>query len=208
MQLAKPHKQLFIYVSLFFSPLAYSGEVINSSVSDKDGVYKASLVMQINAPTNKVYALLTDYDELSGLSDNITGSELIDQDPPKYTVVVTIHNCVLFFCKSLSQTQHVHEFDKGYITVKDIKGKSDFIYAETNWHIYAYDKGTRVTFDTEMKPDFWLPPLLGPWIFRNAIIDEATNMINHLEKLAVNGTIRSGLNEQIDNGDSQYERDE
>ncbi len=178
------HKQLFIYVSLFFSSVCYGGEVITSSVSNTNGVYTASLVMQINAPTNKVYALLTDYDALNRLSENITDSELIDEDPPEYTVVVKTRNCVLFFCKSLSQTQQVLELDGGYISVEDIKGKSDFVYAETYWHIFAHEKGTRVTFKSEMKPGFWLPPLIGPWYFKGAIIEEAQMMINRLEKLA------------------------
>lgn len=182
-----PHSQklFFIYVSLFLPSVALCGEVIQSHVSDKDGVYTAILVMQIKAPTDKVYALLTDYDELSRLSDNITDSEIINQDPPKYTVVVKTQNCVLFFCKELSQTQQALELGKGFIVVEDIKGQSDFIFAETYWHIFAHEKGTRVTFKSEMKPDFWLPPLLGPWIFQNAIIDEATSMITRLEKLAL-----------------------
>ncbi len=185
------HKPLLTYIGLFlssvgYSSVIYSGEVIQSTVSHKKGVYTASLVMQINAPANKVYALFTDYDELSRLSDNITDSELIDEDPPEYTVVVKTHNCVLFFCKDLTQTQHVLELGDGYIAVEDIKGQSDFIYAESHWHIFAYKKGTRVTFNSEMKPGFWLPPLIGPWYFKKSLLQETKDMIQRLEKLATN----------------------
>lgn len=183
------YKLITFYVCLFFSYSAgvYCGEVIESTVSHKKGIYTASLVMHINAPTNKVYNLFTAYDDLSRLSDNITDSEIIDEDPPEYTVVVKTHNCVLFFCKDLTQTQQVLELGEGYIAVEDIKGQSDFTYAESHWHIYPYKKGTRVTFKSELKPGFWLPPLIGPWYFKKRMLKETKNMIERLEKLATNG---------------------
>ena len=75
---------------------------------------------------------------------------------------------------------------RSYIAVEDIKGQSDFIYAESHWHIYSHNKGTRVTFNSEMKPGFWLPPLIGPWYFKNSLLQETKDMIQRLEKLATN----------------------
>jgi len=174
-------------LSISYNSLVFSGEVIKSAVSHKKDIYSASLEMHINAPASKVYAFFTDYDELSLLSDNITDSEIIDEDHPEYTVIVKTHNCVLFFCKDLKQTQQVLELGDGYIAVKDIKGQSDFIYAESYWHIFSHKKGTRITFKSEMKPDFWLPPLIGPWYFKKRMLKETKNMIERLENLAKNG---------------------
>ena len=183
------YKTITYAACLFFSYsiIVFSGEVIKSDVSHNKGSYSASLVMHINAPTKKVYRLFTNYDDLARLSDNITESEIIDEDPPEYTVVVKTHNCVLFFCKDLKQTQQVLELGEGYIAVEDIKGQSDFIYAESHWHISPYKKGTRVTFKSEMKPGFWIPPLIGPWYFKKRMLKETKNMIERLEKLATNG---------------------
>lgn len=177
-------KSSLLFLSFIFASPVFSGEVIHSHVSHKEGVYKASLKMQIKAPVNKVYALLTDFNYLSRLSDNITDSDLIDDNPPEYIVAIETHTCVLFFCKDLKQTQEVLEFDNGYISVEDIKGESDFVFANTLWHIRAFEDGTRVNFRTEMKPDFWLPPLLGPWLFKNKMLEETQIMIERLEQLA------------------------
>lgn len=177
-------KDSLLALGFIFAAPVFSGEVIHSHVSHKEGVYKASIEMQIKAPVDKVYALLTDFNYLSRLSDNITDSELVEEDPPEYTVHVETHNCVLFFCKDLKQTQEVLEFDNGYISVEDIKDKSDFVFANTLWHIRAFEEGTRVNFRTEMEPDFWLPPILGPWLFKNKMIEETQIMIERLEQLA------------------------
>ncbi|GMR15943.1 MAG: hypothetical protein BMS9Abin31_0242 [Gammaproteobacteria bacterium] len=177
-------KYSFLSLNLIFSSPLLSGEVFESHVSYKKGIYHASLEMQIKAPVKKVYALLTDFDYLSRLSDNIIDSDLIDDDPPEYIVEVKTHNCVLFFCKNLKQRQAVLEFDDGYISVEDIKGESDFVFANTLWHIRASKGETRVSFRTEMKPDFWLPPLLGPWLFKNKLVENTQMMIERLEQLA------------------------
>jgi len=183
-------KQLVILCLSLFSFSAFCGEVIQSHVSYNKGIYKASFEMQIQAPLTEVYALFTDFNHLSRLSKNITDSLLLEENPPEYIVEVDSHNCILFFCKNLTQTQYVLEFDEGYISVEDIEGiegiegKSDFIFANTVWHIRTFKNGTRVTFSAEMKPDFWLPPVLGPWLFKNKMISDTRKMIERLEQLA------------------------
>jgi hypothetical protein len=177
-------KQFIISMSLLYSSSIFCGEVIQSNVSYKKGHYKASLEMQIEAPADNVYELFTDFNNLSQLSKNITSSHLLTDNPPKYIVEVKTHNCVLFFCKDLKQTQQVLELDNGHISVEDINGKSDFLYAKTLWHIREFEEETRISFSTEMKPDFWLPPLLGPWLFKKRMIKETQAMIERLEELA------------------------
>ncbi len=173
-----------VILSLFFSAAAFCGEVIHSHVSYEKGVYKATLEMQIHAPSHRVYALFTDYDHLYKLSSNITESILLEKNPPEFVVEIETHNCVLFFCKNLTQTQHVLELGDGFISVEDVVDESDFVFANTVWHIRAFEGGTRVTFNSEMKPDFWLPPLLGPWIFKDKMIADTHAMIEQLEHLA------------------------
>ena len=167
-----------------FTTSVLAGEVIKSHVEFKNNRYIADLEIQIQAPAKKVYSLFTDFDYLSQLSNNITNSELISGEFPEYIVEIETHNCVLFFCKNIKQTQHVIEHGDGYISVEDIKGQSDFESANTFWHIRATDNGTRVTFHADMKPDFWLPPLLGPWLFKKRLIKDTQAMIERLEELA------------------------
>jgi len=177
-------KRYCLLFACLCSPSVQSGEVIKSAVSYEHDIYHATIEMHINAKTDKVYALFTDFNYLSRLNDNISNSDLIDEDPPEYTVLVESRNCVLFFCKNLKQLQKVTELGEGYIYVEDIKGESDFAFANSRWHIYAHGSGTRVHFSSEMKPDFWLPPLFGPWLFKNQLTKETQTMIERLEQLA------------------------
>lgn len=171
-------------ITALSSSAAFSGELISSRVSHDNGMYNVSIKMQIQAPTDKVYALFTDFNYRSRLNDNIRNSDLIEEEPPDYIVVLETHNYVLFFCVDLHQTQKVSELGDGYIIVEDIKGQSDFIYAISRWHIYTHSQSTRVTFSSELKPDFWLPPLFSAWLFKKRLIEETTTMIERLERLA------------------------
>ena len=180
----KAYPKTILVVALLFSSSVFSGEVIESQVTYKNGFYDAKLEIQIQASSQKVYALFTDFGYLTRLSKNITDSTLISDNAPEYIVEIKTHNCVLFFCKNLKQTQRVNELEKGRIAVEDIQGQSDFVYANSLWHIRAVDKGTRVSFQSRMKPDFWLPPLLGPWLFKKRMIKDTQAMIERLEDLA------------------------
>lgn len=177
-------RYIILTFGLLLANSARCGEVINSHVTSREGKFHATLEMQINAPDKKVFALITDFNHLSRLNDNITESRLIDNNPPEYIVRINTHNCVLFFCKDIQQTQQVHLFEDGYISVIDIPAQSDFKYAESYWHIRAAGTHTRVSFRSEMKPGFWLPPFLGPWLFKQRLLEETKQMINRLEQLA------------------------
>lgn len=174
----------FSSLSLILSSSLFAGEIIKSHVEFNNGQYTADLEIQIEAPSKRVYALFTDFDYLSQLSNNITNSELVSDESPEYIVEIETHNCVLFFCKDIKQVQHVIELGDGHISVEDIEGQSDFVSATTLWHIRAVDDGTRVTFHADMKPGFWLPPLLGPWLFKKRLIKDTQSMIERLEELA------------------------
>ena len=185
--------RFFLSLCLIFSATLFAGEVIKSHVEYKNGQYNADLEIQIEAPTEEVYDLFTDFDSLSQLSHNITDSELISGEFPEYIVEIETHNCVLFFCKDIKQTQHVIEQGDGHISVEDIEGQSDFVSATTLWHIRAVDNGTQVTFHAEMKPGFWLPPILGPWLFKKRLIKDTQAMIERLEELAADDNTTPSL---------------
>ena len=178
-------KKTLIIISFFFSSSTYCADVIQSHVTYKNKRYIASIEMIIDAPGDDVYDIFTNFNDLAQLSDNITQSRLLSRTAAVSVVEVKTHNCVLFFCKDLTQTQRVHELNDGKISVEDIKGKSDFIYAKTTWHIRQHDDETRVSFRTEMQPDFWLPPLLGPWLFKKRLIKETAAMLERIEELAI-----------------------
>lgn len=163
----------------------YAGELISALVEHDDDRYVLEFDMRINANPESVYTLITDFDHLNQLNDSIQHSKLVHSvDENNHRVSVTSKACVLFFCKIIRQVQDIEEINREVVVATVIAEQSDFDYAHARWHIRAEDKGTRITFNADLKPSFWVPPLIGPAIIKRKLEDEVLTTIETLEKLA------------------------
>ena len=52
------------------------------------------------------------------------------------------------------------------------------------WTFAAEDGGTRLTYQMEMEPNFWLPPFVGPWFLKRTLLRGAPAAIDQIELLA------------------------
>jgi len=176
---------LFILLLCLASSSVNAGEVLESKVSSKDKRYFVSLDVVINANAQRVYKLLTDYNNLTNISDSITESNLVyslsDND---HRVKVTTKACVSFFCKTIIQVQDVEQLNGMVIVTTSLPDKSDVDYAHARWKITDENGLTRVSFNSDLKPSFWVPPLIGPPLIETALRNEALAIIDGLETLA------------------------
>ncbi len=161
-----------------------AGEVLDSHVGTNGDHYLLRIDMLINAETERVRQLLTDYNHLDRLSHSITRSELLEANPPNYRIRVTTDGCMLFFCRELVQVQAVTELNNGYILVTVLPEMSDFTYSRNMWRIRPQGGGTRVTYSSDLVPGFWIPPLIGTSIFKHKLLEETRQLIENLEQLA------------------------
>ena len=174
----------FLLVVIFSASASHAGEVLDSHVGTHEGHYLLRIDMLIDADTDRVRQLMTDYAHLDRLSTRITRSELLESNTPQYRVRVTTNGCVLFFCRELVQVQDVSELPNGYIIVTALPEMSDFTYSKNVWRIRAQNDRTRVTYSSDLVPDFWIPPLFGTAIFKSQLLEEARQVIENLERLA------------------------
>ncbi|MFV1982236.1 MAG: SRPBCC family protein [Thiohalomonadales bacterium] len=175
------------YLSLILSQsvsLARSGEVITSFVDEVKDHYIIRIDMRINAELNDVYKHLIDLKNIHKLNNTIVSSVVMYSKGKVHEVEVKTYGCVLFFCTKQVQYQKVTELDNNYIMIHLVPEKSDFISGQILWQVYAEKNNTRVVFAADFEPDFWIPPLIGPWILKGIFKDESLETINELEKLA------------------------
>ena len=174
-----------ILLVLMLSPqYGLGGEVLDSHVGTHEGHYLLRIDMLINADTERVHQLLTDYAHLDRLSQSITRSELLESNAPHYRVRVITNGCMIFICRELVQVQDVSELPDGYIIVTVLPEMSDFSYSKNVWRIRALDNQTRVTYSSDLVPGFWVPPLFGTAMFKNQLLAENRQVIENLERLA------------------------
>ena len=173
-----------LLVVVLASQATLAGEVLDSHVGTHEEHYLLRIDMLIDADTKRVRQLLTDYAHLDRLSGSITQSELLESNPPHFLVRVTTYGCVIFFCRDLVQVQDVSELHDGYILVTVRPEMSDFSYGRNMWRIRSLNDRTRITYSSDLVPDFWVPPLFGTSIFKNQLLEESRQVIDNLERLA------------------------
>jgi sugar/nucleoside kinase (ribokinase family) len=177
--------RLLLFTCLLATAAARAGEVRHAEVEYKDERYFVSFEVYIEAPRKRVRELLTDYAHLPRISHVIKESELyFSLDENSHRIRVVVEGCVTYFCKRMTQVQDVEELGNGIITGTVLAEKSDFIYAHSRWKIAAHNTGTVVSFDSDFKPKFWVPPVIGPYLIKKKLREITLETINGLEQLA------------------------
>jgi hypothetical protein len=160
------------------------GRVFESYGRSEGDHFLVRIDMLIDANLEQVRNLLTDYAHLDRLSSSITGSKLLYNKKPHYRVRVVTDNCIVFYCRQLVQVQDVTELKNGFILVRVLPESSDFSYGQNLWRIQAQDGGTRVTYSSDLVPNFWVPPIVGTAIFQHELLEESRQLLENLARLA------------------------
>ena len=162
---------------------AHAGEIIATDVSHEDNVYRVHFVGHIAAKSTAVRALLTDYAQLTRLSQTLQSSEIVEQIPGRQRIKLLFHTCVLIFCRDIAKTEDVYTEPNGDIVTFALPEESDSLRARERWHIVPEGEGTRVEYTAEMVPRFFVPPLIGPVIMKSKIRRELRASVERLERL-------------------------
>jgi hypothetical protein len=92
--------------------------------------------------------------------------------------------CVLWFCKSFKRNGHLilePPFDIASIADPET---SDFDYSHESWRLSPEGEGTLMTYTFDMDPSFWVPPIVGPFFMKRALLNSGENAINRIEAVA------------------------
>ncbi|MDX1455342.1 MAG: SRPBCC family protein [Gammaproteobacteria bacterium] len=166
---------------------ASSAEFETLEVSSADGVYRVEVVVVLDVPVEPVRRVLTDYDHLWWITGAIKTSQHLDSPTEGvHTVFTESRVCFLFFCKTIEQVQRVDETNPLHIVSRALPEYSDVKRSEAHWILEPLDgeQRTRMHWTLEMEPDFFIPPLIGPSVVKDALLEEGQASARGIEKLA------------------------
>lgn len=176
----------FFLLTLLLPAGAIAGDVVSADVEYRDDRYFIDIESVVNADAGKIYSLLTDFNHLTRLNPDIKESHLVySLDDNTHRTHIVTDSCISFFCKTITLQQDVEELGSGLIITTVVPEKSDFIYGHASWKIV--DNGnhtTRIYYSNDMKPKFYVPPLIGPLLIKDKIREEVLATIDGLERRA------------------------
>lgn len=163
-----------------------AGIIRHASVQYSAGVYSVEFDALVSAGQSEIYSLLTDYDHFYRLNDIIVESAVINQQSnriKKYRLL--LHSCILFFCRDAVLIEDVQENGIDEVITTVDPALSNFRSGRSKWIILPEGAGqTSIMLRKKLEPSFWIPPLIGPWMIKNKMLQELSVMLDRLEQYA------------------------
>lgn len=165
--------------------LVSAATIVRTEATHADGRYRVSFEVVLDADRNKVWQIMTDYEHLPRVSKVIVASRILKtEDTNRHRVDVTFHACVLIFCKTVKKVVDIQAWPQNNILVTGDPALSDFSYSVERWRVVAEGAKTRLFYTAEMVPDFFIPPLIGPWLVQSFLQREIKATAIEVEALA------------------------
>lgn len=152
----------------------------------RDGdLYRLKSISWFDADTKPLYGVLTDYELFKKFTGAIVESRNLEPDedgrPEYYT---RMEGCVLVFCKSFIRTGYLKLDPEKEIEAISDPERSDFKKSRERWEFIPEAGGTVVIYEFEMVPAFWVPPVIGPFYIKRALMSGGSRAVDRIEALA------------------------
>lgn len=165
---------------------ASAAELERVTVEREDDRYVLHSETVLAATPAQLYALLIDYDSFTKFTSAFSESRNVEPDdegrPRFYT---RMEGCVLLFCVTFERHGHLELKPESHITAIVDPEASDFKYSVETWELIEREEGTLLVYQFEMEPDFWVPPIIGPFYIRRALRAGAVDAVDRIEALAL-----------------------
>jgi hypothetical protein len=170
---------------LLFSADAHSADLLEVTVERDEKRYRLTSETRFDAKVEDLYRVLTDYDLFMQFSSVFV--EARNEEPgangnPRY--FTRMEGCMLLFCKSFVREGELTLLPNTEIIAIADPDKSDFKYSREQWTLKKDGDGALLVYDFELEPDFWVPPVIGPYIMKRVLRRGGTDAVDRIEALA------------------------
>lgn len=180
-----PRQSIFACILLTWSMAVGGAELRDVVVEKSDERYKLRSETFLAADRESLYRILTDYDQFTKFTSTFAEARNVEPDkqgrPRFYT---RMEGCVLLFCKSYIRAGHLELTPTSDIIAIVDPELSNFKYARERWQLIPDGDGTLLIYTFEMEPDFWIPPLIGPYVVKRTLRNGGNDAVDRIEALA------------------------
>ncbi len=176
----------FLLLAMLLAPaFAGAAELKSVTVDRVDGHYVMRSEVWFATDVEQLYEVLLDYDLSTRFSSVVVEARNVAPDeqgrPQFYS---RMKACLLFFCMDFERTGYVETEANEFITATVDPEVSDFHYSKEAWHFTQDGDGTMLVYDVDIKPKFWVPPIIGPYYLKKKLKSSSSNAINRIEAIA------------------------
>jgi hypothetical protein len=172
-------------VLLIASPGVQALDIQHAQASFIDEEYRFELTAVIDAPVQYVETVLRDYPSYTALDARILEARVLER-PTEHSALLatTLRACFGPICRSIKRIERVEE-SPGLLLATTDPARSDMKFGETRTQVEGTDEGrTRVSYQTRLKPDFWVPALVARRLMLETLEDATLDLFRNVERKA------------------------
>ncbi len=174
-----------LLLSLLPLNAAVAADMRSVEVDYEDGYYTMQSEVWFDASIEQVWEVFRQWDLSTQFSSAIVDARDIEPDETGRAGYYIRHKgCVLFFCLSFERHGYVEHEPLSVLRAFADPERSDFSRADETWTFVPENGGTVVTYHLDMKPKFWVPPGIGPWVIKRKLKNDGGDAIDRIEKIA------------------------
>lgn len=176
---------ILLPVFLALSATAEGAEILTIKVDSEKGTYTMTSEVWFDASLEQIYEVYRYWDYSTQFSSAIVESRDMEPDEqgrPQF--FIRNKGCVLFFCQSFVRQGYVESEKHEVIRAFANPETSDFHFSNESWTFAPQEQGTVVTYDLEMKPKFWVPPGIGPFLIKRKLKNNGGDAVDRIERIA------------------------
>lgn len=169
-----------LWMLLCLTMQAHAAQVPEVHVSHNGARFLIDMHMVIDAPPPAVFRALQDYATMARYNPDLRSVRVeLTAVPYRVHLFTTVHLCVLIFCKTMHQEQIMTataSADGGSLDAKLVPHGGDFKGGHGLWIVRPCPTARAATcmdVRIELLPAFWVPPVIGPWVLRRKMDEEA-----------------------------------
>jgi len=173
--------------ALAASALATSATMDALEVERARGRYLLEAEAWLDATPESIFAVLTDFDDnrYARISRAYKESRYLEPSADGTPLVYTrMEGCALWHCMSLERTERLETEAPRWIKSVVLPESSNFKHSISEWFLEQNGDGTRMIYTLEMEPDFFVPPLVGPWYLKRTLAQGGLRAVTRIERLA------------------------
>jgi hypothetical protein len=167
--------------------LAAAATMDELDVTRQRGRYSLEASARLDATPESIYAVLTDFDDnaYSRISRAYKESRYLEPAADGTPVVYTrLEGCALWHCMSLERTERLETDAPYWIKSTVLPESSNFKHSTSEWMLERDGGGTKMIYKLDMEPDFFVPPVIGPWYLKRTLSHGGQRAVTRIERLA------------------------
>jgi hypothetical protein len=167
--------------------LAAAATIDTFDVQKLKGIYTFEARARLDATRESIYAVITDFDDnaYSRISRSYKESRYLEPATDGTPIVYTrMEGCMKRRCISFARTERLETDAPRWVKSTALPELSDFKHAMSEFMLEPDGDGTRLVYRSEIEPDFFVPPLIGPWYLKRTLSQGGLRALTRIENLA------------------------